>query len=87
MMPFDLNIRELQFYQPFIEAVQKKHLIPAYISMDYVDQTTTKLFDTKGKDDLVITTDFTKFDHTFNPSLQEVAREVINYLLVPQDRG
>lgn len=87
MMPFDLNIRELQFYQPFIEAVQKKHLIPAYISMDYVDQVTTRLFDTKGPDDYVVTTDFTKFDQSFNPSLQEVAREVINYLIVPQDRG
>lgn len=86
MMPFNLNVRELQFYQPFIEAVQKKLLIPAYISMDFVEQKVTKLFDTKGKDDVVITTDFTKFDHTFNPSLQRVAREVINYLLVPQDR-
>lgn len=85
MMPFDLNIRELQFYQPFIEAVQKKKLIAAYVSIDEVDKEVTALFDTKGKDDPVITTDFTKFDHHFNKSLQEAAFEVIKSLLTPKD--
>lgn len=85
MMPFDLNIRELQFYQPFIEAVQKKKLIAAYVSIDEVDKEVTALFDTKGKDDVVITTDFTKFDHHFNKSLQMAAFEVIKSLLTPKD--
>lgn len=83
MMPFLLNIEELRFYQPAIEAVQKNDLIPAYISMDRVDQEVTALFDTKGKDDDVICTDFKAFDQHFNPDMQEAARKVISSLMSP----
>lgn len=84
MMPFLLNIMELQFYQPAIEAFQEADLIPAYISMDRVDQEVTALFDTKGNDDLVICTDFTKFDQHFNVHLQDAAKKVISSLLCKQ---
>lgn len=76
MMPFDLNVKELQFYQPAIEAVQKAGLIPAYVSMDAVDQEVTKLFTTKGEKDVVICTDFSKFDQHFNPDMQNAARRI-----------
>jgi len=81
MMPFLLNIEELKFYQPAVEAIQHNDLIPAYISMDRVDQEVTALFDTKAKDDLVICTDFTKFDQHFNRNLQTAAKTVISSLL------
>lgn len=81
MMPFLLNIEELRFYQPFVEAVQKHKLIPAYVSMDEVDKEVTLLFDTKGADDVVICTDFTKFDQSIGPKLQSVAKTVISKLL------
>jgi hypothetical protein len=81
MMPFLLNIYELSFYQPAIEAMQKNDLIPAYISMDRVDQEVTALFDTKGPDDLVICTDFSKFDQHFNENLQNAAYQVISSLM------
>jgi hypothetical protein len=80
MMPFLLNIRELQFYQPAVEAVQKYGLIPAYVSMDAVDQEVTSLFDTKGKDDLVICTDFSKFDQHFNMDMQNAAQTILKAL-------
>jgi hypothetical protein len=81
MMPFLLNIEELQFYQPAVEAMQKNKLIPAYVSMDEVDREVTALFDTKGNDDLVICTDFTKFDQHFNIHLQNAAKDIIQSLM------
>lgn len=77
MMPFLLNIEELRFYQPAIEAIQKLELIPAYVSMECVDKQVTKLFDTKGQDDVVICTDFSKFDQHFNVNMQAAAKEII----------
>nr|WCJ00011.1 MAG: RNA-dependent RNA polymerase [nabpantry virus 13] len=76
MMPMALNVHELRFYQPAIKAIQSRELIPAYVSMDRVDQEVTALFDTKDENDLVICTDFTKFDQHFNKHLQEAAREI-----------
>nr|AVX53299.1 RNA-dependent RNA polymerase [Marmot picobirnavirus] len=83
MMPFSVNVRELQLYQPAIEAVQKQKLIPAYVSMDYVDQEVTALFDSKGVDDFVICTDFSRFDQHFNDHMQEAARVVLESVVTP----
>nr|AVX53276.1 RNA-dependent RNA polymerase [Marmot picobirnavirus] len=77
MFPFAVNIRELQVYQPLIEAAQKHLIIPAWVSMELVDKVITQMFDTKGKDDLVVCTDFTKFDQHFNLSLQSAAKTII----------
>lgn len=77
MMPLSVNIEELRFYQPFIEAVQAHKLIPAYVSLDCVGDRITKLFDSKEPTDLVIATDFSKFDHHFNPSMQYIAKTII----------
>jgi hypothetical protein len=87
MYPFLLNIEELRFYQPAITAVQKNDLIPAYVSMDRVDQEVTALFDTKGEDDLVICTDFTKFDQHFNQSLQNAARDIVSQFFARNNSG
>lgn len=81
MFPFAVNVAELQFYQPFIEAVQHFGIVPAWVSMDAVDRRITKMFDTKGPGDLVICTDFTKFDQHFNPTLQSAARTIYDALL------
>jgi len=80
MFPFAVNICELQVYQPLIEACQRFNLVPAWVSMDAVDERITKLFDTKGSDDLVICTDFSKFDQHFNPSLQKAAYDLLSGL-------
>lgn len=76
MMSFLLNVLELQFYQPAIEAIQKHRLIPAYVSMELVDEEITKLFDTKSPEDLVICTDFKRFDQHFNNDCQEAAHKI-----------
>lgn len=83
MMSLLLNLIELQFYQPAIEAMQKNKLIPAFVSMDEVDKEVTALFDSKNADDVVICTDFTKFDQSFNPFLQKAAKQVIASLGTP----
>lgn len=80
--PLSVNILELSFYQPLIEYVQKMDIIPAYISVDRVDAEITKLFDSKPKDDLVICTDFTRFDQHFNESMQSAAKYVIEQMIV-----
>nr|UVJ88889.1 putative RNA-dependent RNA polymerase [Picobirnavirus sp.] len=76
MFPYAVNIRELQVYQPFIECCQRFNIVPAWVSMDAVDQRITHMFDTKGKDDVVICTDFSKFDQHFNPDMQEAAKQI-----------
>lgn len=78
MFPFSVNVRELQFYQPAIEYAQRFGLVPAWIGNHEVDRVMTRLFDTKSPNDLVVATDFTKFDQHFNSSLQEAAKTIIN---------
>lgn len=80
MFPFAVNVCELQVYQPLIEAFQRRNYVPAWVSMESVDKEVTALFDTKGKDDLVICTDFSKFDQHFNEHLQAAAKRTIAYL-------
>lgn len=80
MFPYGVNVKELQVYQPLIVAAQKGNLVPAWVSMEAVDAAITKLFDTKGKDDLVICTDFSKFDQHFNAQLQDAARILLSYI-------
>lgn len=78
MFPFGVNVQELEVYQPGIEYAQANHLVPAWISNAEVDRVMTNLFDTKGSSDLVVATDFTKFDQHFNSSLQQAARSIIS---------
>lgn len=81
MFPFAVNIQELQFYQPAIETAQKFDLVPAWVNLEAVDQRITKLFDTKGDNDLVVCTDFSKFDQHFNADMQACAKTIITQLL------
>lgn len=83
MFPFAVNIEELRCYQPMIESCQKLNLVPAWVSMEAVDSRITKMFDTKGSDDAVVCTDFSKFDQHFNPTLQEAGKTIFTSLLAP----
>lgn len=78
MFPFAVNVNELQFYQPAIELCQRFNLVPAWISNRAVDERITRLFDTKGKQDDIICTDFSKFDQHINVHLQQCARDIIS---------
>lgn len=81
MFPFAINIKELQVYQPSIEVFQRFNLVPAWVSMDNVDEHITKMFDTKGVDDDVICTDFSKFDQHFNEAMQNCAKAILRFIL------
>lgn len=81
MFPFACNVRELQCYQPLIEASQLFDLVPAWVSMDSVDDKITKLFDTKSSSDNIICTDFTKFDQHFNSMMQSAAKDILESIL------
>jgi hypothetical protein len=81
IFPFAVNIQELQIYQPLIEACQKFNLVPAWVSMEAVDERITKMFDTKGEDDAVICTDFSKFDQHFNEDMQDGAKRILESIL------
>ena len=87
MFPFGVNIEELQVYQPLIEAAQNFQLVPAWVGMDLVDQKITNMFDSKGHKDLVVCTDFSRFDQHFNRSLQDAARQVLTALLTPSTQS
>lgn len=80
MFPYAVNASELQVYQPLIEASQRFNIVPAWVSMESVDAGITRMFDTKHSEDLVICTDFSKFDQHFNPHMQEAARYCIESL-------
>lgn len=82
MFPFAVNVRELQFYQPAMESFQRDGLVPAWVSMEAVDHRVTRMFDTKGANDLVVCTDFSKFDQHFNPHMQKCAKAIIEFLLM-----
>lgn len=83
MFPYSVNICELQVYQPLIEAAQRFDLVPAWVSMDSVDRAITRMFDTKRESDLVVCTDFSKFDQHFNPKMQLATRTILKSLLTP----
>lgn len=87
MFPFAVNVEELRFYQPAIEAAQDFGLVPAWVSMELVDARITQLFDTKGRDDLVVCTDFSKFDQHFNPVMQDAAKQIISGLITHDSSG
>lgn len=87
MFPYSVNVNELQVYQPFIEGAQKCNLVPAWVSMDAVDKKITKLFDTKSSDDLVVCTDFSRFDQHFNFHLQQAAKSILAYVLRGDKKG
>lgn len=82
MFPFAVNVQELRVYQPLIKAVQRdpKSIVPAWISMDAVDERITRMFDTKAASDVVVCTDFSKFDQHFNSNLQEAAKTILKQL-------
>lgn len=83
MFPFGINIRELQVYQPLIESCQRFNLVAPWVGMDAVDERMTKLFDTKDPTDLVICTDFSKFDQHFNAVCQQGAEFILRAILSP----
>lgn len=83
MFPFGVNIEELRMYQPAIELAQRYELVPAWVGMESVDKRITKLFDTKGRKDLIICTDFKRFDQHFNSDMQAAAKTIIADLLTP----
>nr|UAW00549.1 MAG: RNA-dependent RNA polymerase [Porcine picobirnavirus] len=83
MFPLAVNIEELRVYQPLIEAAQRFNINPAWVSMDQVDRSITRLFDTKAPGDLIVCTDFTAFDQHFNRSLQDAARTMISKIFRP----
>nr|QHN70723.1 RNA-dependent RNA polymerase [Mongoose picobirnavirus] len=83
MFPFAINILELQVYQPLIESAQRFNLVPSWVSMESVDQRITRMFDTKADGDLVVCTDFEKFDQHFNSALQLAAEQILRRILAP----
>nr|UAW00882.1 MAG: RNA-dependent RNA polymerase [Porcine picobirnavirus] len=87
MFPYAVNIAELQCYQPLIESCQKFDLVPAWVSMDSVDNAITHMFDTKGKSDLVVCTDFSKFDQHFNAHMQQCAANILRQILTDDSRS
>jgi hypothetical protein len=81
MFPFAVNIQELRLYQPLIDAAKRFELVPAWVGMDAVDRMITRMFDTKHKDDLIVATDFSKFDQHFNVNLQMAAHQILESLM------
>nr|UUA79516.1 RNA-dependent RNA polymerase [Picobirnavirus sp.] len=81
MFPLAVNIQELRLYQPLIESAQRFNLVPAWVSMEAVDERITRLFDTKPSDDVIVCTDFSKFDQHFNADMSRAAETIISRLL------
>lgn len=80
MFPFAANVSELSTYQPLIQGAQKLNLVPAWNGNEFVDRAITQLFDTKGRNDLIVCTDFSRFDQHMNGDMQRAAYDVLSYL-------
>lgn len=80
MFPFAANVRELQLYQPLIAACQRFNLVPAWNGNDAVDEEVTLLFNSKKRSDVIVCTDFSKFDQHFGRSMQNCAKVVLSAL-------
>nr|UAW00898.1 MAG: RNA-dependent RNA polymerase [Porcine picobirnavirus] len=85
MFPFSVNVCELQLYQPLVERAQALNLVPAWVSMEAVDDRITRLFDSKSSRDVIVCTDFTKFDQHFNSHMQDCARRVLSALMTKSE--
>nr|AVA30696.1 RNA-dependent RNA polymerase [Picobirnavirus sp.]AVD97020.1 RNA-dependent RNA polymerase [Picobirnavirus sp.] len=86
MMPFSVNVCEHQVYKPLTKAAQSAGIRAPWISLSEVDRRMTMLFDTKSSDDLVICTDFSKFDQHFGKPCQEAAEYYLNELFASTDQ-
>lgn len=79
MMPMRLNMLESQYYYPLLEYEINNNLpYSTGITLRDTELAITKLFDTKG-DELVVNTDFSKFDQHFNHVMQSAAHEILLY--------
>lgn len=85
MFPMTRSNQELRCFQPLIEGAQKLNLNPAWNGNDAVDARITALFDSKGKRDNIVCTDFTKFDQHFNSDMRSCARRMLELLGIPED--
>jgi hypothetical protein len=81
MFPLSVNVLEQTVYQPLIEAFQKHRLVPAWCSNEDVDLEITRLFDSKDPADLIVCTDFSKYDQHFNENMSDAAYYLIDQLM------
>lgn len=85
MYPLDLNIIESMYYKPLISQIQKTMTKPEFISSYEVEKRITSLFDTRENiHQIVIATDFDKFDANFNSLLQELSFKMKMYRSAPE---
>lgn len=77
MFSMAANIRELQVYQPLIKAMQTTGYVSSWLGDDAVDKRITALMDTKRSEDLIVCTDFSKFDQHINPGCQRSAQAIL----------
>uniref|UniRef100_A0A2V0RLT3 RdRp catalytic domain-containing protein n=1 Tax=viral metagenome TaxID=1070528 RepID=A0A2V0RLT3_9ZZZZ len=69
MFPMSQNIRENRFFRPLHEVLKRLESFSAWISMDAVDDSVTRLLarrDTVGG--TILSSDFSKFDQTMGPA-------------------
>lgn len=85
MFSMAANVEELRVYQPLISAMQRSGFVSSWLGDDAVDIRITKLMDTKHPDDLIVCTDFSKFDQHINPGCQASALKILQGLFTPSD--
>jgi hypothetical protein len=85
MFSMAANLREFQVYQPLITAMQRTGYISSWLGDEAVDRRITALFETKSSRDLIVCTDFTKFDQHINPGCQASALHILDKLFTPSD--
>nr|AVM87403.1 RNA-dependent RNA polymerase [Beihai goldsaddle goatfish picobirnavirus] len=86
MYPFTVNFLEGRYYRPRVKEIQKSNSNPAFIGPDAVDVRITDLLTRKDSGQLVVSTDFTKFDQHFNGILQDLSWELKYHFLSPKNR-
>nr|UUA79517.1 RNA-dependent RNA polymerase [Picobirnavirus sp.] len=83
--PLGEILEEGQFYQPKIAAKKTMAEFPHLRGDADVDERVTLLFDSKPLKDLVVCTDFDKYDQHYNKAMQGVAKTLDAWLLGGDD--
>lgn len=84
MFPMVINLLEAMYYKPLIRQYHAYSNKPEFIDSLAIEDRITNLFNSKSNKDLVIATDFDKFDAHFNETLQDISYELKCYQTNPR---
>ena len=79
MFPFSTNIREYRYFKPLFDVVRTANWGSAWTDQDGVNAAVTRMLDSCSGGRVVLSTDFSGYDQSIGPELQEIFFELIRF--------